>query len=289
MMMRVRSTLTGAVALGSAALGLAAVSAVRRQARAISEQRHKLIELAAGTRQGDIDGIDDLPSPVARYLRWCLDEWRPLRLLRIAQRGTLRTDVHSGRWMPFTADQLVAPAAAAFLWDAHVRMGPLLHVRVRDAFIEGRGSGHASLLSAFTVSSAAGTPEMNAGSLHRFLAEAVWYPTALLPSPYLRWRPLDDSRAVAEMSVHDVSVSLEFRFADTGEVTGIYTPARWGTFPGGFAQRGWEGHFRTYRTLGGVRVPTEADVGWYDGDGWQPVWQGTITEYMPLATGRARS
>src|SRR5688572_7450692 len=42
------------------------------------------------------------------------------------------------------------------------------------------GSGHVGLLSAFAVSAAAATPEMNSGSLHRYLAEAVWYPTALL-------------------------------------------------------------------------------------------------------------
>jgi len=286
--MRMRSTLTSAVALGSAALGVAAVSAVRRQARALAQKRRTLIERAAGTRQEHIEGLDDLPSPVSRYLRWCMDDWRPLRLVRIAQRGTLRTNGHSARWMPFTAEHLVAPTAPAFLWDAHVRMGPLVHVRVCDAFIEGRGSGHASLLSAFTISSASGTPEMNAGSLHRFLAEAVWYPTALLPSPHLRWSPVDGTRAVAEVSTHGVSVSLEFRFADSGEVSSIYTPARWGTFPGGYAQRGWEGHFRNYRTLAGIRVPTDADVGWYDEDGWQPVWQGTITEYMPLATSGAK-
>ena len=68
------------------------------------------------------------------------------------------------------------------MWNARVEVAPLLHVRVCDALVEGRGSGHVSLLSAFTVSSDSGTPEMNAGSLHRYLAEAVWYPVALLPS-----------------------------------------------------------------------------------------------------------
>jgi hypothetical protein len=284
-----RKTTLTAVALGSATVGLTAISLVRRQASALAHQRRKLIELAAAVRHGEVTEFDALPLPVSRYLRWCMDDWRPLRLLRIRQRGTLRTDVHSERWMPFTAEQLIAPAASAFLWDAHVKMGPLLHVRVRDAFIEGRGSGHASLLSAFPMSSAAGTPEMNAGALHRFLAEAVWYPTALLPGPDLRWRPVDDHRAVAEITVRDVTVSLEFRFADSGEVTGIYTPARWGSFSEGFAQRGWEGHFREYRTLAGVRVPTEADVGWYDEGEWRCVWKGRITEYLPLATGAARS
>jgi uncharacterized protein DUF6920 len=50
----------------------------------------------------------------------------------------------------------------------------LLHVRVRDSLVEGRRSGQVSQLSAFTVSEDAETPEMNSGSLHRYLAEAVW-------------------------------------------------------------------------------------------------------------------
>jgi hypothetical protein len=137
------------------------------------------------------------------------------------QIGTLRTDVRSDRWMPFEAEHLVAPATIGFLWNARVNVAPLLHVRVRDAFLAGQGSGNVSLLSAFNVSADGGTPEMNSGSLHRFLAEAVWYPTALLPSPKLQWSPIHANRA---RDAHDagLTVSLEFRFAETGEVTGIY-------------------------------------------------------------------
>jgi hypothetical protein len=129
------------------------------------------------------------------------------------------------------------------------------------------------------VSADAGTPEMNSGSLHRYLAEAVWYPTALLPSPTLRWTEIDAIRALATLTNRGVTVSLEFRFAETGEVTGIYTPERWGTFPGGYRRVPWEGHFRDYRNWDGVLVPTEGDVGWYVGKEWQAVWKGRITAF----------
>ena len=150
---------------------------------------------------------------------------------------------------------------------------------VRDALVEGGGSGQVSLLSAFTVSADADTPEMNSGSLHRYLAEAVWYPTALLPSSKLKWTEIDATSALATLTDHNMSVSLEFRFAETGEITGIYTPARWGTFAGGYRQVPWEGHFRDYRERDGVFVPTEGDVGWYIDNKWQAVWKGGITEY----------
>jgi hypothetical protein len=74
-------------------------------------------------------------------------------------------------------------------------------------------------------------------------------------------------------------VSLEFRFAETGEVTGIYTPARWGTFAGGYEQRPWEGHFYNYQVHDGIRVPSSGDVGWYVAEQWQPVWKGTMTAF----------
>ena len=265
-----------------AALGVAIWTGLRRQQRAMAAQVERLTRAAAtAPSERSIEGLDSLPAPVARYLRWALPETPSMRLVRLEQRGTLRTDTQSERWMPFEAEHLVAPGAVGFVWNARVTVAPLLHVRVRDAYIEDEGSGHVSLLSAFGISAASGTPEMNSGSLHRFLAEAVWYPVALLPGPTLQWSPIDSSRALATLTDHGLSVSLEFRFADTGEVTGIYTPARWGTFGGGYEQRPWEGHFRNYERTNGFRVPTEGEVGWYVGDEWRAVWKGTILEFAP--------
>ena len=119
---------------------------------------------------------------------------------------------------------------------------------------------------------------MNSGALHRYLAEAVWYPTALLPSAKLRWSPIDDNAALATLTDNGITVSLEFRFNATGEVAGIYSPARWGAFDGGYKQVPWEGHFLEYQSRGGIVVPSEGEVGWYSGGKWRPVWKGRIIE-----------
>jgi hypothetical protein len=198
----------------------------------------------------------------------------------------LRTDVHTERWMPFEAEHIVVPPAAGFVWNARVRIAPLAYVRVRDALIEGEGSGQVGLFSAFTVSAAANTPEMNSGSLHRYLAEAVWYPTALLPGPNLRWTGIDETSALATLTDHGISVSLEFRFGGSGEVSGIYTPARWGTFPDGYKQVPWEGQFRGYQERDGVLVPTKGEVGWYVDNTWHAVWKGTVIGFQ-LGSGRS--
>jgi hypothetical protein len=259
----------------AAAIGIGS----RRQLRAGIGRTARLIQAATSVRPDLITDLDSLPEPVSRYLRMAVPPTASQRLVRMSQMGTLRTDVSSDRWMPFEAQQLVAPYAIGFLWNARVTLAPLLHVRVRDGFIDGEGSGQVSLFSAFTVSSDAGSPHINSGALHRFLAEAVWYPTALLPSSKLQWSGIDATRAVASLTEHGVSVSLEFRFAETGEVTGIYTPARWGIFSNGYEQRPWEGHFRNYEQRAGAWIPREGEVGWYVDDQWCSVWKGTVVAF----------
>jgi hypothetical protein len=256
--------------------------AARRQQSALAADTERLIR--AGAADGAVaprgaQDLGDLPAPVRQYLRLALPSPTHIQEVHIRQIGSLRTDATSERWMSFTAEHLVVPASTGFVWNARIQVAPLVHVRVRDALIDGSGSGQVSLMSAFTVGASAGGIEMNSGSLHRYLAEAVWYPTALLPGPALRWTAIDATSALATVTSHGVSVSLEFRFAENGEVTGIYTPARWGTFPGGYRQVAWEGHFRDYRHRGGVVVPTAGEVGWYVDDEWRAVWKGVVVAY----------
>ena len=267
------------VAVAIVAAGGALWIGTRRQQTALTTELDRLIRADNAALTAADQPLENVPAPVSRYLRWALRTTTTIQQVRIEQVGTLRTNVLSERWMPFEAEHTVRPPAAGFLWDARVAIAPMLHVRVRDAFINGRGSGQVSLLSAFVVGRDADTPEMNSGSLHRYLAEAVWYPTALLPGPNLRWSEIDEDRALATLTIADVSVSLEFRFAEGGEVTGIYTPARWGTFAEGYRQLPWEGHFRDYRERHGIVVPTRGEVGWYLDDRWRAVWKGRITAF----------
>ena len=75
------------------------------------------------------------------------------------------------------------------------------------------------------------------------------------------------------------------RFSAAGEVTGIYTPARWGRFGGRYAQAAWEGHFADYRETAGMRIPMSGEVGWYSDGAWQCVWKGKLTEVVYRTTG----
>ncbi|MDI5932826.1 hypothetical protein QLQ84_03405 [Halomonas sp. LN1S58] len=261
-----------------------AIAVLAGRARDTTRARRMEAALIESASRPDNEAVDaasrtELPAPVARYFRHVLmDQRRAIKTARIRQAGVLRTSTTAGRWLPFTATQLVVPPAVGFLWNARVEMPLATHLRVRDSYIDGSGAGCVSLLSALPVASAADTPALNSGALHRYLAEAVWCPTALLPRSGVMWSPIDDHTAMATMTDRGTTVSLQFRFNDAGEVVGIYSPGRFGRFDGEYRRVPWEGHFRDYQVQGGMRVPGYGEVGWHDGGTLQLVWKGRITE-----------
>ncbi len=253
-----------------------------------SQERTRADQLVETLQQGvsgltagpvKFSSFSELPPPVVRYFRHVLtDGQQMIRAAKMSQTGELRTSTTSNSWHSFTASQVVVPAAPGFIWNAKVVMPLATHVRVLDSYSNGNGSGRVSLLSALAVASESDTPELNSGALHRYLAEAVWYPTALLPQSGVHWTPINDLAALATLKDRGTTVSLEFRFNETGEVTGIYSPGRFGRFDGGYKQVPWEGHFFKYEMHSGIRIPTYGDVGWYDTGAWQAVWKGNLVD-----------
>ena len=227
----------------------------------------------------DFNSFSELPLPVAHYLRRVLSEGQKLiRTATMRQSGVLRTGTTTERWSSFTANQLVVPPATGFVWNAKVGMPLATHVRVLDSYNAGVGSGRVSFVSAFVIASEAGTPELNSGALHRYLAEGVWFPTALLPQSGVVWTPIDDQAALATLTDNGMTVSLEFRFNEVGDVIGIYSPARFGSFDGGYKQVPWEGRFSDYQVRSGMRVPLNGEVGWYVDGILQIVWKGNLID-----------
>lgn len=221
--------------------------------------------------------LASLPRPVQRYFRAVFPDGSPFfQRARFVQEGALRTSVKSRRWMPFIAEQNVSIDAPGFIWRARVHAAPLVSIQVLDSYQRGVGAGEVRLFSALPVARETGRLELSSGALHRYLAEAVWFPTALLPRTGLEWTAIDDSKACATLSDHGVTVTLEFRFAPSGEVSSIFTPTRWGRFADGYRQVPWEGHFTDYFEQDGMRIPRYGEVGWYAGNELQLVWKGTL-------------
>lgn len=231
-----------------------------------------------------------LPAPVQRYFQAVLPPGQPMAAgVRIEHTGAFNLGEAGSRWAPFTSRQVVVAPRPGFLWDARIRLFPGLAVFVHDAYVAGEGRIHASLLGLATVARMGGTPALAEGELMRYLAEAVWYPTALLPSQGVCWEARDETSARATLEAQGTRVFLDFHFDAAGLVERVRAAARFRTAAGRAVPTPWQVRVWGYAVRGGLRIPLEGEAAWELPGGLRPYWRGRITSiaHAPAVWGAA--
>jgi hypothetical protein len=224
------------------------------------------------------DELVGLPTPAARYFAFALTPGQPfVRRACLRQRGDFL--MRAGRaWSPFSAVEHFAVEPPGFVWDAAIRMAPLIAVRVRDSYLDGEGAMHGKVAALVPVVDERGSPEIAAAALQRYLAEATWLPTALLPRAGVAWTAVDDNTARATLSDGGNSVWIDFRFGARGEIVGTSTQ-RYRSVDGKQVLTPWVGRFWDYERVQRMMVPRQGEVAWVVTEEPLPYWRGRITEF----------
>jgi hypothetical protein len=279
-----RGITIGAAAMGGVALGAAAVTAVAnvRWTRATARATRRLAEqptverVPARAPTFSPEQLAGLPAPVARYFTFALTPGQPLiRRARVRWEGEFRLRP-GGSWRPFTAVQDFMARPPGFVWDATIRVAPLLPARVRDAYVAGEGVMLGKIAALVPVADQRGTPEMAAGALSRYLGEAVWLPTALLPSAGVSWTPIDERTARATLTDGGTTVTADFHFGPRGEIVGA-SMTRYRDVNGRGVPTPFEGRYASeYRRVAGMMIPVGGEVAWLLPEGPFAYWRGRI-------------
>lgn len=262
------------------ALGLVGV-AVTGKRRFDNTVHAHIDELLSDVEQGTTqyytqEEVAHLPAPVRAYFEEVLTEEQPvIQGVRLHQCGEFRLGGANASWRALTATQHFTTQPPGFIWNATIDVFPLLSARVIDLYKRGEGILRARLLGVVPVASAGPNRELNEGELVRYLAEAVWFPTALLPSQGITWEPIDDRSARATLEHADVTASLVFHFNEEHRITHV-TTERYRQEDDTYAP--WTGYFREYEDRHGIQIPTAAEVEWNLPEGDLPYWRATIEE-----------
>jgi hypothetical protein len=268
------------LAIAAVLIGAAVAAAITGTAR-WSRSTQAAVDQLASTSPAPVarvlflhESIGTLPPPVARYLKAAVTDGHPT--VRSAVATQEAEFFINGAWRPLAARQHFTTGPPGFVWDARIEIAPLVTAYVRDSYIGGTGAMTASALGLYRIVDQRATTPLNAGALHRFLGEAIWIPTALLPSPSVTWTARDDRSAMATLRDAGNSVSLLFTFNADGLIASI-SGDRFKEDGGAYTLQPWRVTCGDYQERDGMRIPLHAEVAWVNGDRLEPYWRGRIT------------
>lgn len=225
-----------------------------------------------------LDDLNDLPKPVKIYLGKVL----PVGLHKIGsvaleQKGKFNVGKEQPSWFDFSAQQQVSISNSSFIWDAKINFFPGISFFVIDAYLQGYGLLKVKLMGLFPLIKKENIPAIDRSELIRYLAEAVWYPTALLPGNNLKWQALDDSSAIAHLINKDIEIALQFNFNRDGFVESVISHDRARTVADEYIPTSWIGYWDDYRNEDGMLIPHKGEVAWIIDDSVKTYWKGEIT------------
>jgi hypothetical protein len=133
------------------------------------------------------------------------------------------------------------------------------------------------VLGLFSLTNQHGTGDIARGELMRYMMEAAWYPTALLPSQGTTWSAVDETSADATMMDGDIRMTMRFTFGAGSLIESVRADARGAMVGGKVVQLPWGGRLSNYQERAGMRVPLTGEAAWLPPGAPKPYWRGTIT------------
>ena len=205
--------------------------------------------------------IKDLPEPVQTYFAYSLKEDQPyISYVKLKHTGDFRQDENQ-KWMPIEGEEYFTTETPGFIWIGKISLLPLVWITGIDKYLEGKGAFQIKLLSIFTIADAPRGKELDESELMRWLAEAPLFPTALLPSNYLHWKPVDSDSANAVIDYAGGKVEALFHFDKKGKIVQM-TADRYRAVDNSFVKEKWHGLYSNYATTKNLTVPWDIEVSW---------------------------
>ena len=205
-----------------------------------------------------------LPEPVQRYFRYSIEEGKQyLSYVKLKHNGVFRQN-EGQEWMNIEGQEYFTTVRPGFVWTGKITPFALFWITGKDTYIEGKANFQIKLLSLLNIVNERNSKELDESELQRWLAEAPWFPTSLLPSRYLHWEEIDENsaRAVVEDDSNGLTTATAiFHFNEKGEIVEVNAD-RYRSVDNKYSKQKWIGYYRDYKKIEGMMIPNEIEVGW---------------------------
>lgn len=208
------------------------------------------------------DQMKTLPKVVEDWLKKVgVTEGNRIRSVKFMQTGEMRLKAEQSKPFQPKAKQLTRVDEPAYLWEVNLAVIPLIDMKGRDLFYQGIGAMEMRLGSVIPVVNERDKEKLNESSLHRFLLEIPWYPTAALEE-YMTWKARDDHSAEGTIHWNGMKAKGTFFFDDKGFLEKIET-LRYKESDLKAERIPCIGTFGDYQFVQGLKIPYQADVTWH--------------------------
>ena len=204
--------------------------------------------------------IAELPEPVQSWIRSTGIIGRPaITSACLHQKASMKMKPEQQDWYSAGAIQYTTMNPPAFIWTVNMKMMPMVNIKGRDKYVEGKGEMLIKMNSLINVVNEKGT-RMDEGTLQRFLGELVWYPSLAL-SPYISWEAIDKTSAKATMTYKGTTGSGTFYFNGEGDFV-KFVAMRYKGNKADAKRYPWILTVDDYTVFEGIKVPSKMKATW---------------------------
>jgi hypothetical protein len=206
--------------------------------------------------------LEDQPNLVKRFFRSVVSDSILIpKFVTIEQSAQFKTDVNSD-WKQLKATQYFSTELANFIWVSEMKTSKFFWVNAIDSYINGKGNMLIKLNSSITVADSWGI-ELDKSGLFRYISEAVFFPTKLLPTKNLLWNILDSNLAEIKFTNSANSIVAKLYFDTEYKITKIETYDKYRALGENFEKSLYTVYFSNYKTVNNhFKVPKKMEVEW---------------------------
>lgn len=222
--------------------------------------------------------IEELPAPVQTWMQSNGIIGKPsISTARVHQKALMKMKPEQQDWHSAEALQYTTMNPPAFIWTVNMKMMPMINIKGRDKYAEGKGEMLIKMNSLINVVNEKGT-RVDEGTLQRFLGELVWYPSLAL-SPYINWEAIDETSAKATMTYKGTTGSGTFYFNEKGDFM-KFVAMRFMGNKADAKRHPWVLTVDDYAVFEGIKVPSKMKATWQLDEGDRTWLQLEITSIV---------
>ncbi len=200
-----------------------------------------------------------LPKSIEGYIQKSGLEKSPYKTLVLQLEGKYRNKP-SSKWMNIHALALLRPSAD-MLWGIRLKSNPIVTFHAIETYHDQKAAMQ-MLLFGIIPTGEIDNEAFARSELARLLAYGVYNP-ALLKIASVEYNPLDERRVEATIRDKNLSASVIFHIAPSGDITEVTSGDRIRPLKSGGMQKAlWRMQILSYGEFDGLRMPKETKEEW---------------------------